>query len=147
MKLNTDGVTISILILIFMILTCHTMNYLYPKKRIMQNKKLNNRLNNEKLNNILKNNTNNLNTFINTPNDIDYNKIYYTNQNKKQLCENNLGKQANVPCDIVKKCSDEDTIDEYSLSDSELAVLYKVAYEEAAREIFMITLREEEGVE
>jgi len=32
MKLNTDGVTIAILILIFMILICHTMNYLYPRK-------------------------------------------------------------------------------------------------------------------
>ena len=37
MKLNTNGVMMSILILIFMILTCHTMNYLYPKKRIQIN--------------------------------------------------------------------------------------------------------------
>ena len=153
MKLNTDGVTISILILIFMILICHTMNYLYPRKRMPQTIKLNHKLNN-KLNNLIKNNKNNINsinTFTNTANDIDYNKIYYHNQNEKKLCDANLDKQANVPCDIIKKCSDDEEIDEeideYTLSDSELAVLYKVAYEEAAREIFMRTLREESSIE
>ena len=160
MKLNTDGVTISILILIFMILICHTMNYLYPRKRMPQTIKLNHKLNhklNNKLNNLIKNNKNNknnknsINTFTNTANDIDYNKIYYHNQNEKKLCDANLDKQANVPCDIIKKCSDDEEIDEeideYTLSDSELAVLYKVAYEEAAREIFMRTLREENSIE
>ena len=153
MKLNTDGVTIAILILIFMILICHTMNYLYPRKRMPQTIKLNHKLNN-KLNNLKKNNKNNINsinTFTNTANDIDYNKIYYHNQNEKKLCDANLDKQANVPCDIIKKCSDDEEIDEeideYTLSDSELAVLYKVAYEEAAREIFMRTLREENSIE
>ena len=153
MKLNTDGVTISILILIFMILICHTMNYLYPRKRMPQTIKLNHKLNiklNNKLNNLKKNNKNNINsinTFTNTANDIDYNKIYYHNQNEKKLCDANLDKQANVPCDIIKKCSDDEALDEYTLSDSELAVLYKVAYEEAAREIFMRTLREENSIE
>jgi hypothetical protein len=152
MKLNTDGVTISILILIFMILICHTMNYLYPRKRMPQTIKLNHKLNN-KLNNLIKNNKNNINsinTFTNTANDIDYNKIYYHNQNEKKLCDANLDKQANVPCDIIKKCSDDEEIDEeideYTLSDSELAVLYKVAYEEAAREIFMRTLSEDNTI-
>ena len=156
MKLNTDGVTISILILIFMILICHTMNYLYPRKRMPQTIKLNHKLNiklNNKLNNLKKNNKNNINsinTFTNTANDIDYNKIYYHNQNEKKLCDANLDKQANVPCDIIKKCSDDEEIDEeideYTLSDSELAVLYKVAYEEAAREIFMRTLSEDNTI-
>jgi len=152
MKLNTDGVTISILILIFMILICHTMNYLYPRKRMPQTIKLNHKLNN-KLNNLIKNNKNNINsinTFTNTANDIDYNKIYYHNQNEKKLCDANLDKQANIPCDIIKKCSDDEEIDEeideYTLSDSELAVLYKVAYEEAAREIFMRTLSEDNTI-
>ena len=142
MKLQTDGVTISILILIFMIVICHTMNYLYPKKRITQTNKLT-----KKLNNLIKNNKNSINTFTNTANDIDYNKIYYHNQNEKQLCDSNLDKQANVPCNVVKQCSDDDKLDEYTLSDSELAVIYKVAYEEAAREIFMRTLREENSIE
>lgn len=148
MKLQTDGVTISILILIFMILICHTMNYLYPRKRIPQTNKLNNKLNNL-INNTKnnKNSINSINTFINTSNDIDYNKIYYHNQNEKQLCDSNLDKQANVPCNVVKQCSDDDKLDEYTLSDSELAVIYKVAYEEAAREIFMRTLREESSIE
>jgi len=146
MKLNTDGVTIAILILIFMILICHTMNYLYPRKQMTQNKTLNNKLNN-KLKPLINNKKNSINTFINTSNAIDYNKIYYHNQNEQKLCDANLDKQAHVPCNIIKKCSDDEALDdealdEYTLSDSELAVLYKVAYEAAAREIFMRTLRE-----
>ena len=138
MKLHTDGVTISILILIFMILICHTMNYLYPRKRIPQTNKLNNKLNNL-INNTKnnKNSINSINTFINTSNDIDYNKIYYHNQNEKQLCD----EHAKLPC--KKTCSDDD----YSLSDSELAFLYKFAYEEAGREILMRTIRGEDGFE
>ena len=29
-----------------------------------------------------------LNTFINIPNNTNYNKIYYHNQNEKKLCDN-----------------------------------------------------------
>jgi len=118
MKLNSNGVFISILILILMILICHTMNYLYPKNR-----------------------------FENIPKTTNYNKIYYTNQNQKISCDN-LGKdkeQAEVPCDVIKTCNAEDELDKNTLSDSELAYLYKVAYEAAAREIFMRTLNENEA--
>ena len=111
MKLNSNGVFISILILIFMILICHTMNYLYPKNR-----------------------------FANIPNPTKYNKIYYTNQNGKTSCDNSGEGHPAVPCSVVKACNAEDQIDANTLSDSELAYLYKVAYEEAAREIFMRTL-------
>ena len=117
MKLQSNGVTISILILILMILTCHTMNYLFPK-----------------------------NKFENVPQTTSYNTIYYSN---KQLCNSvNKDKQAKVPCDVLSSCA-ELTEEEKnkakmgsldSLSESELAVLYKVAYENSAREIFTRTI-------
>lgn len=113
MKLNSNGVFISILILILMILICHTMNYLYPKNR-----------------------------FENIPKTTNYNKIYYTNQNQKMTCDNLKEMQAEVPCDVVKTCNAEDQLNLNTLSDSEIAYFYKVAYEEAAREIFMRTLNE-----
>lgn len=158
MKLNSDGVTISILILITMILICHTMNYLYPK-----------------------------NKFTNIPQTTNYNEIYYSNKNTK-LCSNintggdissNMLSQANVPYDVISTCSDNicsgcngvatattfanatsntsattattatvsaggDDIKKYlaTLSDSELAVLYKVAYESTEREIITRTLND-----
>ena len=115
MKLNSYGVTVSILILILMILICHTMNFLYPKNRFE---------------NIPK---------ITTYNE-KYNKIYYTHQNGKTSCDNSSEGHPAVPCSVVKACNAEDQIDANTLSDSELAYLYKVAYEEAAREIFMRTL-------
>lgn len=117
MKLNSDGVTISILILILMILTCHSMNYLFPK-----------------------------NKFQNVPQTTSYNTIYYNN---KQLCNSvNKDTQAKVPCDVLTACAEQKTEEKKivkmgsldSLSESELAVLYKVAYEDSAREIFMRTL-------
>lgn len=133
MKLNSDGVTISVLILIFMILICHTMNYLYPKNR-----------------------------FKNIPQTTNYNQIYYDNINGK-ICSNvnkvttvsnvgNVGNvdnsdnvQAEVPCTELTYCDDNSkpltSEGLASLSDSEIAVIYKVVYEDAAREIFMRTLK------
>lgn len=113
MKLNSEGVIISIIILIFMMLICHTMNYLYPKN---------------KFENIAGSNT--------KIKPINYNEIYYNKQNEKVSCDNsnNLLGQAEIPCDAIKTCESQ------TLSDSELAVIYKVAYETAAREIFIRTL-------
>lgn len=117
MKLNSDGVTISILILILMILTCHSMNYLFPK-----------------------------NKFENVPQTTNYNTIYYSN---KKLCDSvNKEKQPKIPCDVLSSCIDQKEEEKKivkmgsldSLSESELAVLYKVVYEDSAREIFLRTL-------
>jgi hypothetical protein len=86
MKLISDGVTISILILITMIIICHTMNYLYPK-----------------------------NKFENIPQNTNYNEIYYIKKNSK-LCSNintgdsicsNMISQADVPYDVISSCVDE----------------------------------------
>jgi hypothetical protein len=115
MKLKSSGVIISILILIIMMLICHTMNLFYPK-----------------------NNFENVDATSTT----NYNKIYYTNElNKKQLCAN--VNQAEIPCDIVKKCEPVPTPKpKPTLSKSELALLYKFAYEASAREIFTRTLED-----
>jgi hypothetical protein len=72
----------------------------------------------------------------------NYNEIYYTDElNKKQLCAN--VNQAEIPCDIVKKCEPVPTPNpKPTLSQSELALLYKFAYEASAREIFTRTLED-----
>ena len=154
MKLNTDGVAISILILILMILTCHTMNYLFPKNRYTMNNNMNNIMNNSasmnnNMNNSIRINSNinntmsnknekkSLNNFLNIPTNTNYNKIYYQNSNTISSCNN--VEHANIPC--KKICNAEE---DYALSDSELAFLYKYAYEEAGKEILMRKLNGEE---
>lgn len=136
MKLNADGVALSILILILMIVSCHTMNYLYPK----DNKDTKDIRNNRKQINTVKISKQTLNNFFDIPNTIptntNYNKIYYQNQNKPTLCDN--VNHANIPC--KKTCKSEE---EYTLSDSELAFLYKYAYEEAGNEILMRELNKD----
>ncbi len=125
MKLKSTGVVVSILILIIMMLICHTMNFFYPKN---------------KFKNISKNNNNS----DETPKEKDYNEIYYTNDSDiKDLCA--IANQAEIPCDIIKQCEPEPEpklLGLDSLSNSELAVLYKFAYEASAREIFIRTLQD-----
>ena len=88
----------------------------------------------------LKNKIPTLNNFFDIPNTIptntNYNKIYYQNQKKPTLCDN--VNHANIPC--KKTCNSEE---DYALSDSELAFLYKYAYEEAGNEILMRELNKE----
>jgi hypothetical protein len=111
---NNKGIVISILLLIIMMLICHIMNYLYPK-----------------------------NKFENIPLSTDYNQLYYDNQFKPFPCKALQEQQAQVPCKApVPTCPPVPTTTKYELSESELAVLYKYAYEESAREIFMRTINE-----
>ena len=138
MKLNTDGVAISILILILMVLTCHTMNYLFPRdtnsmnNSVSMNKSasMNNNINNKTI-------KQSLDTFFNIPSNTNYNKIYYQNQKEKKRCDKDA--HPHIPC--KKTCSTEE---DYALSDSELAFLYKYAYEEAGKEILLRKLNGEE---
>jgi len=142
MKLNTDGVTISILSLILMVLTCHTMNYLFPRNTDTINNNMNNSLSlNNSVNMNNKTIKQSLNKFLNIPNNTDYNKIYYQNQKTKTSCDNE--EHAHIPIPCKKTC---DTEEDYALSDSELAFLYKYAYEEAGKEILMRKLNGEETV-
>ena len=106
------GLIIAISILISMLLICHTMNFLYPKTS---------------------------NTFgdipsITKPLPTQYNLIAYDNDLGKIPCNN----QAQIPCNIQRKC----TPTKYQLSDSELAILYKEAYEMAGEEVLLRALRE-----
>ena len=132
MKLKYSGVFISILILIIMMLLCHTTNFFYPKSKFEDVSKRNNK--NSK----------------NSPSQTNYNEIYYTSDsNEKQLCA--IVDQAEIPCDIVRTCKTEPTPTEPtpsptfsldSLSNSEIAVLYKFAYEASAREVLSRELNE-----
>ena len=144
MKLNTDGIAISILILILMVLTCHTMNYLFPRDTNSMNKSvsMNNSVSMNKsasMNNNINNKTikQSLDTFFNIPNNTNYNKIYYQNQKEKKRCDKDA--HPHIPC--KKTCSTEE---DYALSDSELAFLYKYAYEEGGKEILLRKLNGEE---
>ena len=144
MKLNTDGIAISILILILMVLTCHTMNYLFPRDTNSMNKSvsMNNSVSMNKsasMNNNINNKTikQSLDTFFNIPNNTNYNKIYYQNQKEKKRCDKDA--HPHIPC--KKTCSTEE---DYALSDSGLAFLYKYAYEEAGKEILLRKLNGEE---
>ena len=127
MKLKSSGVVISIFILIIMMLICHAVNFFYPKN---------------KFENVGKRNNNN-DDDNNKPKKTNYNEIYYTNNsNEKQLCAN--VNQAQIPCDIVRICKPEPTFKTGldSLSNSEIAILFKFAYESSARELLTRTLQE-----
>ena len=135
MKLNSSGVIVSILILIIMMLLCHAMNFFYPKNKFedVDTKIINERKKQKNNNNQTKK--------------TDYNQIYYSNESdssEKKLC--NDRDQPEIPCNIIKKCDPIPTpiqktgLD--SLSNSEIAVLYKFAYEASAREILTRTLND-----
>ena len=87
--MNSQGLIISILILISLMLICHISNYLY-------NKNLKE-----------KNNFSNLTLSIpTTTKPIDYNKIYYEPKGiTSNLSCSQAQQQANIPCDIVSSSS------------------------------------------
>ena len=115
MNLKSGGVFIAIIILISMMLICHTAHFFYDR-----------------------------NNFSNVALPTQYNQIYYENQNNTSTCNNSkpdqatldklLG-QAEVPCAIVKKCPTPTKFSLVNLSESELAIIYKVAYENAGMEV------------
>lgn len=108
--LNYDGLKIALCILIMMLLTCHIMNYLYPKYPHQNN-------------------------FLNISTlPTQYNQISYYPEHNKIPCDN----QAQIPCNIKKKCTKQQNL----LSDSEIAILYKEAYEMAGQEILNRYLQE-----
>ena len=116
MNLKSDGVFISIIILISMMLICHTAHFFYDR-----------------------------NSFSNIAVPTQYNQIFYDNQSNNNSCNNSkpdqsvldqlLG-QAEVPCATSQKqCPTPTKFSLDSLSESELAVIYKVAYENAGMEV------------
>ena len=135
MNFKSQGLLISILILISLILICHTVNFLYPKHQThhtynthqSQNKNLNNFLNLAIPN-------------ITTP--VEYNQIYYDKQALKIPC--NQSKEAQIPCNVVSSCTNTTPqipiTTQYQLSDSELNILYRSLYADAGRQVLYKTL-------
>lgn len=111
-----SGLLIAICILIIMLLVCHTMNFLYPRTVVPS-----------------------INKFFDLPSKIQlptqYNLISYDNQLAKIPCNNH----PQIPCKVQEQCK---TATQTHLSDSELALLYKQAYEMAGNEVLWRTLKE-----
>ena len=110
MNFNYTGLFIAILILLGMLIMCHLRNYFNtPKSKFI-----------------------NLAVPTGTP-PIQYNKILYSPSIQKIPCE--IADQGNFPCSQIQTCSLPKTTKELQLSDSELAILYKEAYEQAGLEL------------
>ena len=110
MNFNYTGLYIAVLILLGMLITCHLSNYFNtPKNKFI-----------------------NLAVPTGTP-QLQYNQISYTPGVQKIPCE--IAKQGNFPCSQIQKCSSPQTTKAAQLSDSELAILYKEAYEKAGLEL------------
>jgi len=116
MIVNQQILFIALFILILLLLTCHISNFLYPSNNT---------------NNTNNNNIKNRNDF-NNYRPIKYNDIYYYGQPGEIPC-NTLNDQAQIPCIVRSQCTSQPN--KYQLSQSEIAMLYKFAYEEAGREI------------
>lgn len=135
MNFKYTGLFISVLILLGMLITCHLRNYFNTSTRIHAQ-----------------------NNFINlavptgspkwtSPDSRDtgtpplkYNKISYVPGIQQIPCE--IANQGNFPCSQIQTCLSPQTTKAEQLSDSELAILYKEAYERAALEIMKRTLEE-----
>lgn len=114
MDLKSDNVFIAIIILISIMLICHTAHFFYDK-----------------------------NNFNNIPLRTQYNQIYYDTSNPYGSCNKNKANQdvldqvlgqSEVPC-LPVKCPTPTVFSLDNLSDSEIAVIYKVAYENAGIEV------------
>jgi hypothetical protein len=110
MNFNYTGLFIAVLILLGMLITCHLRNYFNtPKSDFI-----------------------NLAIPTGTP-PLKYNQISYTPGIQKIPCE--IAAQGNFPCSQIQTCSSPQTTQAAQLSDSELAILYKEAYERAGLEL------------
>ena len=120
---DSDGLLMGVIILISLMLICHITNYLFKKNTFADL------------------------TAATSTDPLQYNKIYYDtqggqsgNQWGKQSCSQLS--QAQIPCDVVASCMNPaPSPTPNQLSDSELAVLYKVAYQQAGIEVLNRTLK------
>jgi hypothetical protein len=126
------GIIIALSIFISMLLICHTMNFIYPRKQ----HNINNFYNLPKITKSIPNTSHfTKNKTINIP--TQYNLITYDNQLNKIPCD----RHAQIPCNVIQEqCTNNNNT--YQLSDSELAILYKEAYEMAGNEVLLRTLEE-----
>ncbi len=119
MNFSYTGLFISVLILLGMLITCHMRNYFNapPKSGFI-----------------------NLAVPTGTP-PLKYNKISYIPKTQQIPCE--IANQGNFPCSEIQTCLSPQSTLAAQLSDSELAILYKEAYEKAGLEIMKRTLLEQ----
>jgi hypothetical protein len=129
MNLKSDGVFIAIIILISMMLICHTAHFFYDRNKFSD--------------------VTGIPTHYELP--TQYNQIFYegstgscNNSKPDQAVLDQLLGQANVPCPIVtKQCPIPTNFSLDNLSESELAVIYKVAYENAGMEVLNRALQKQ----
>lgn len=121
MVTNDNTLLLAISILIGLLLICHVSNFIYSRNKNTKN---------------TKNIQNTQNKFINlsiptNPIPTQYNDIYYYGNPNQVPCK--MQGEAQIPCIVRQKCNKSN--EESQLSDSEIALLYKFAYEEAGKEI------------
>jgi hypothetical protein len=121
MDFSYTGLFIAVLILLGMLIICHLSNYFDSRSRSKQSKFIN------------------LAVPTGTPPMI-YNKISYSGEQMRIPCE--IAAQANVPCSQLQTPCPTDT--NAQLSESELAVLYKIAYEQSGLELMKRILENED---
>jgi hypothetical protein len=111
MNFNHTGLFISVLVLLGMLITCHLRNYFNkpPRSAFI-----------------------NLSVPTGTP-PLQYNKISYTPKQEQIPCE--IAAQGNFPCSQIQTCQTQTQATDKQLSDSELAILYKITYEQAGLEL------------
>ena len=128
MNFKSKGLFISIIILISMMLICHTVNFLYPRNH-------------------------NSNSFSNLelsiPNNtvpIEYNKIYYESDDNTEKRECKIKNEAEIPCKVIKPChttipmTTTPMTTKYILSENEINLLYRNMYSDSGRQILLRTL-------
>jgi hypothetical protein len=117
------GLFIAVLILLGMLVICHLKNYFNSKSRNIQNSFINLAIPSGTL-------------------PLEYNKISYSGGSDFIPCE--VAAQANVPCSQIQtpcQSTPTTTKPQMQLSESELAIIYKEAYEQAGLELINRTLR------
>ena len=127
MNFDSEGLIISIIILILLMLICHISNFIYDitKKNKFENLPI---------------------SMLNNPLATQYNAINYDNQCSKLAPCNQLNEAA-LPCTIISECSKKNKLSvptkpPFQLSDSEWAVVYRDAYNSAGRELLFRSLNE-----
>ena len=114
MNFGYTGLCVAVLVLLAMLMTCHLKKYFNSS---VQSARF-------------------INLAIPTGTiPINFNQISYSNNGYKIPCE--IAAQANIPCSQIQKpCLPTNiTQPQIDLSDSEIAVIYKEAYEQAGLEL------------
>jgi hypothetical protein len=125
MDFEYTGLFIAVLILLGMLITCHLSNYFDSRSRSKQSRQ-------SKFINL---------TVPSGAPPMIYNKISYSGEQMRIPCE--IAEQANVPCSQLQSPCPTIMDANSQLSDSEMAILYKIAYEQSGLELMKRILANE----